>query len=71
MTARELELEITRKGRHMDEIDVTGDPDDAASLRRVLTGWLEGNKWSEGLWDQFELLVRYSGEGKVRRKVRP
>ena len=67
---RELELEVTRKGRHVDYLDVNADPDDAGGLRKTLTGWLAGNGWDEALWGQFELLVRYAGEFKVRRKVR-
>ena len=70
MTTRNLELEITRKNRHADYVDLHADPDDVGTLRRTLAGWLEGNGWSEGRWSEFELLVRHAGEYKVRRKVR-
>ena len=70
MTARNLELEILRRGRHADDIDLHADPDDVAALKATLTGWLEGNGWAKGRWGEFELLVRFAGEYKVRRKVR-
>lgn len=70
MPSRELDLEITRRGRHEDYIGLTADPDDNGALQGALKGWLEGHGWSDGLWGQFELLVRYAGEGKIRRKVR-
>lgn len=70
MTARNLELEILRRGRHADDIDLHADPDDVGTLKDTLTGWLEGNGWAKGRWGEFELLVRHAGEYKVRRKVR-
>lgn len=70
MPKRNLELTITRHGRTEDRLDLFADPDDVGTLRDALVGWLEGNKWHPGRWREFELLVRYEGEGKVRRKVR-
>jgi hypothetical protein len=70
MTARNLELEILRRGRHADDIDLHADPDDVGTLRETLVGWLEGNGWSTGRWNEFELLVRYAGEYKTRRRIR-
>ncbi len=55
MAARELQLQILRKGRREDVLTVTADPADTEALRRYLTGWLEGHKWAPGLWPQFEL----------------
>lgn len=70
MPKRDLDLEIIRKGRGADRIAVHGDPDDTAALQAQLTGWLEGHKWSRGRWPEFELRVRYAGEGKVRKTIR-
>jgi hypothetical protein len=70
MTARDLDATIYRKGRPEDTFDLLADPDDTGLLRDTLQGWLTGRKWSKGKWDQFELVVRYAGENKVRAKVR-
>ena len=70
MPKRNLNLTITRKGRTEDRLDLFADTDDVATLRDALTAWLKGNKWHAGRWGEFELLVRYDGEGKVRRTVR-
>lgn len=70
MPERNLNLTITRKGRTEDTIDLFADPDDVAGLAKVLKGWLVANKWHPGRHGEFELLVRYAGEGKVRAKVR-
>jgi hypothetical protein len=66
-----LELEILRNGRHEDYLDVQADPENVNLLRGVVINWLQGHKWHEGRWTEFEALVRYAGEGKVRSKVRP
>jgi hypothetical protein len=70
MPKRNLSLTIARKGRAEDVIDLFADPDDVGTLRDALTGWLAGNKWHPGRWGEFEAIVRYDGEGKVRRRVR-
>jgi hypothetical protein len=70
MPKRNLNLTITRKGRTEDTLDLFADPDDVAALTKALTGWLEGNGWSQGRYGEFELDVRFDGEGKVRRTVR-
>ena len=70
MTARNLELEILRKGRHASEISAFADPDDTGAMRRYLTDWLEGNGWAAGHWGGFELLVRHAGEYKIRKRIR-
>jgi hypothetical protein len=68
---RNLELTITRKGHKQDVIDLFADPDDVGALERALRGWLEGNKWAQGLWPQFAAEVRVDGAYKVARKVVP
>jgi hypothetical protein len=65
-----LELEIVRKGRHEYYLDARADPGNINLLRGILINWLESNGWSEGRWGEFELLARFSGEGKVRTRVR-
>lgn len=65
-----LDLEVMRGNRHEDRLSVTADPENPAALREILTGWLEGNKWGRGRWHEFNMLVRYAGENKVRAKVR-
>ena len=67
---RNLSLTVTRKGRTEDTLDLFADPDDIGALEKALKGWLTANKWAEGRWGEFELEARYSGEGKVRAKVR-
>ena len=71
MPARDLEVEIRRKGRREDIVDVTADPGNTAALQQFLRDWLAGNGWAEGLWRDFSADVRLAGEGKVRRTVRP
>lgn len=70
MTSRPLDLEIRRNGRHEDYITADADPANPAALREILQGWLTGHKWSRGRWPEFDMLVRYAGENKVRLKVR-
>jgi hypothetical protein len=70
MAARNLELEITRYGRHEDEIEAMADPGDISLLRGILTNWLAANKWDEGHWGEFELIVRYAGTYRPVKKVR-
>jgi hypothetical protein len=67
---RDLDLEVRRKGRTQEELTVHADPNNIADLRDVLTGWLEGNKWHPGLWDQFDLVVRFPSENRIRRTVK-
>ena len=50
--------------------EAEADPDDVATLRDALTGWLESNGWKRPLWGRFELLVRNQGEYKVLKRVR-
>lgn len=70
MPKRNLNLTITRKGRTEDRLDLFADPDDVDTLQKTLRNWLEGNKWHPGRYGEFELIVRYDDEGKVRRRVR-
>jgi hypothetical protein len=71
MARQELEVEVRRRGRSADEFTVDADPANVSELRDVLRGWLDGNKWHPRLWGQFDLLVRFPGEAKIRRTVRP
>jgi hypothetical protein len=70
MPKRNLDLTILRKGRTEDRLDLFADPDDVDTLEKTLRNWLVGNKWHAGRWGEFEMQVRYDGEGKVRRTVR-
>lgn len=70
MPERNLDLTITRRGRKEDTLDLLADPNDIGTLQKVLKGWLEANKWHAGRWGEFEMEIRYAGEGKVRAKVR-
>lgn len=67
---RALEVEVQRKGRNEASYELTADPDDTIALRAFLKDWLESNKWAPGHWGKFELLVRYAGEYKVRKRIR-
>lgn len=70
MTSEPLDLRILRKGKKRDEQQLNADPADLDRLSAYLRGWLEGNGWHPGLWDQFEMEVRRAGRGKVIVKVR-
>ena len=70
MVKRELDVEIMKGHQHQESFQVNADPDDAGTLRDVLTGWLASHGWQKSRWGEFELHARYRGEGKIRRKVR-
>jgi len=70
MAARALDLDVLRKNRHEDTFQVTGDADDSAWLQRQLRGWLQGHKWAESHWGEFELIARVAGRGDKLGKVR-
>ena len=70
MSPRNLDAEVQRKGRRVDEFEVHADPADTAILRECLRDWLRGNKWGPGKWPEFEIVVRYAGENKIRAMVR-
>ena len=70
MAPRDLDLEVTHRGRHADEFSARCDPSDTASLSRMLRDWLAANGWAGARWGEFELLVRFAGEYRVRGKVR-
>jgi hypothetical protein len=61
MTTQPLEIEIRRKGRKEASFKVTADPANPKELRDILTGWLTGNKWGRGKWDQFEAVAFADG----------
>jgi hypothetical protein len=70
MARSDLDVEVRRKGRREAEFTVTADPNNISELRSVLSGWLSGEGWHEDLWAQFDMLVRFSGEHRIRRMVR-
>jgi hypothetical protein len=70
MTARDLDLEVTRNGRREGRFTARADPDDSATLSRMLQDWLTSRKWARSRWAEFELVVRYAGEWTQRGKVR-
>ena len=45
MSPRNLDAEVQRKGRRVDEFEVNADPADTPVLRECLRDWLRGNKW--------------------------
>ena len=70
MTARNLDLEVLRKGRPVDTFQGHGDPEDHAWLQKRLVGWLEAKKWDKPLWGDFEIVARDAGKSKQLAKVR-
>ena len=70
MNPRPLEVQILRKGRKEDVLDVTADPADTIALRALLTDWLRGHGWAEGHWAEFELVAFDAGTWKRVAKVR-
>jgi hypothetical protein len=70
MPNRDLELEVLHRSRHEDYLHVFADPESNRSMAQQLRGWLTANRWDEGRWPEFELLVRYEGERTVRKRVR-
>jgi hypothetical protein len=71
MPERTLDCEVMKGSAHAGRFSIPADPDDIGTLRDALRGWLAGEGWDEALWPKFELHVRYAGEGKIRRTVRP
>lgn len=65
-----LDLDVIRKNRHEDTIQVAGDPGDVAWLQKQLHKWLAGHKWHTSRWGEFELVARPAGRGKKLAKVR-
>ena len=70
MNPRPLEVQIRRKGRKEDVLDVTADPADTIALRALLRDWLAGHGWAEGRWGEFELVAFDAGTWKRVAKVR-
>jgi hypothetical protein len=72
MAPRRLDAEVTRNGRRVEgsAFALTADPGDYGVLRDALRDWLAGSKWDRKLWGQFELVIRYAGEWKIRKTVR-
>ena len=70
MTTQPLDIEIHRKNRREASFKATADPANPKELRDILTGWLKGNKWDKGLWNQFELVAFAEGTWKRVGSVR-
>jgi hypothetical protein len=70
VTLLALDLEVRRRNRREDTIQVTGNPGDHAWLQKQLRGWLKGNGWAVGRWGEFEMIARPAGQGKNLAKVR-
>lgn len=70
MPARPLDVEVRHKGRREERFSVSADPANPAELQGILRQWLAGHKWHPAKWDEFDMLVRYAGEGKIRATIR-
>jgi hypothetical protein len=67
---RNLDLEVQRHGRREDRFQAAGDPEDIRWLEARLAGWLEANRWHRNKWDEFEIMSRDAGEGRVLTRAR-
>jgi len=70
---RPLDLEILRKGRPEDTIQVIADPRGdgfPAVLQGHLRSWLAGHKWATSRWGEFELVAREAKGWKQLAKIR-
>lgn len=70
MTARNLDLEVLRRGRPEDSFQAAGDPEDIAWLQARLKGWLQAGRWDPALWGDFEIWAREAGKSRPIAKVR-
>lgn len=63
MADQNLDLTVLRNGRREDRFQVRGDPQDLKWLAGRLTGWLQGHRWNEKTWLQFEIHANEPGQG--------
>lgn len=66
MARREaLDLTIKRKGDMMWQFTTDADHEDPDELRRILLDALRRDRWDERRVDEFEMEVRYAGDGRL------
>lgn len=65
MPDTELDVEVVRGSRKVDEFALRADPGNSQVLADALRGWLAGHGWHKDLWPQFHAVVRLRGKNRV------
>ena len=65
MGRRELDFTVRRRGSRFADFSADADPRDPHELRQLLTDAIRRDGWDASRIGEFEMEVRYAGDGRV------